>query len=178
MRRVDLVITAWPRPRWFYLACSAGIALGLGLAPTAALAAFTCSASTPGLAFGGYNVYSAAVTNGNGTISVTCTLIPPANDGKVSYTLSLSAGGGSFVQRQMAAGAYTLNYNLYTSNAYAVVWGDGTGNTQIESGTMQLNKTTNPSQTNMHTVYGQIPALQDAGVSPSYRDNVTVTVSF
>jgi len=35
-----------------------------------------------------------------------------------------------------------------------------------------------PSATNTHTVYGRIPALQDAGVASNYRDNVTVTVTY
>jgi spore coat protein U-like protein len=165
--------------RWSRRAAHAGVALALGVFAPSALAAFTCSASTPGLAFGSYDVFAAGATNGTGTLSVTCSLIAPANDGKVSYTLSLSTGSSnSFVQRQMKSGANVLGYNLYTSNAYSVVWGDGTGATAMVTGTMQLDKFTNPSQTVRQTVYGQIPALQDAGVAPNYLDNVTVTVAF
>jgi spore coat protein U-like protein len=36
----------------------------------------------------------------------------------------------------------------------------------------------NPSQTKTHTVYGQVPALQDVAVASDYRDNVTVTVTY
>ena len=155
-----------------------GIALVLGLLTQSALAAVTCSVSTPGLAFGGYDVFAVAATNGTGTLSITCSLIPPANDGTVKYTISMSTGSSnSFVQRQMISGADALGYNLYTSNAYSVVWGDGTGSTLTVAGTMSLNKTSNPSQTNMQAVYGQIPALQDAAVG-SYLDRVTVTVTF
>jgi spore coat protein U-like protein len=156
-----------------------GVALALGVFVPNALAAVSCSVSTPGLAFGNYDVFAAGATNGTGTLSVTCSLIPPANDGKVSYTLSLSTGSSnSFVQRQMKSGVNTLGYNLYTSNAYSVVWGDGTGATAMVTGNMQLDKFTNPSQTVRQTVYGRIPALQDAGVAPNYLDNVTVTVTF
>jgi spore coat protein U-like protein len=35
-----------------------------------------------------------------------------------------------------------------------------------------------PTQTNVSTVYGRIPALQDAAVAPDYRDNVTITVTW
>jgi spore coat protein U-like protein len=39
-------------------------------------------------------------------------------------------------------------------------------------------KNTNPSQSNTHTVYGRIPALQDVAVATDYQDNVTVTVTY
>src|SRR5207253_10757698 len=48
-----------------------GVAIGLGAAATHA-AAVTCTVSTPGLAFGSYDVYAAGVTNGNGTLTVSC----------------------------------------------------------------------------------------------------------
>ena len=76
----------------------------------------------------------------------------------------------------MKSGANTLGYNLYTANTYSVVWGDGTGSTSTVTGTMVLNSP-NPSGTSQSTVYGQIPALQDAAVG-SYSDNITVTVTY
>jgi len=155
-----------------------GIAIGLGAAATHA-AAVTCTASTPGVAFGTYDVYAAGVTNGNGTLTVICNY--DASDTGVinlTYAISLAAGSSnSFVQRQMKSGANTFGYNLYTTNAYAVVWGDGTGSTATISGTMRLNNG-HPSQTNTHTVYGRIPALQDVAVANDYRDNVTATVTY
>jgi spore coat protein U-like protein len=158
---------------------AAALALGLCTFSTGASATFTCSASTPGLNFGNYNVFTATATNGTGTLSVTCSLDPPSNNGNVSYSISLSTGSSnSFVQRQMLSSGNPLRYNLFTSNTYSVVWGDGTGSTSTVTGTMKLKKNTNPSQTNMQTVYGQIPALQDAAVGNNYLDNITVTVTF
>jgi len=105
-------------------------------------------------------------------------LIPPAVDGNVSYAVSLSAGhSNSFVQRQMFTGANLLGYNIYTANTFAVVWGDGTGSTTTETGTMKLFVIINPTQTVNLTAYGRIPALQDVAVG-SYSDNITVTVNF
>ena len=139
----------------------------------------TCTASTPGVAFGTYDVYAAGVTNGNGTLTVICNY--DASDTGVinlTYAISLAAGSSnSYVQRQMQSGANTFGYNLYTTNTYAVVWGDGTGSTATISGTMRLNNG-HPSQTNTHTVYGRIPALQDVAVANDYRDNVTATVTY
>jgi len=154
------------------------VALGLCLLSTGASASFTCAISTPGVSFGSYNVFAVSAVNSTGTLSVTCSLIPPSIDGNVSYVISLSTGSSnSFLQRKMFSAANALGYNLYTSNTYSVVWGDGTGSTQTVSGTIKLNIFTNPSQTVMQTVYGQIPALQDAAVG-GYSDSVTATVSF
>ena len=155
-----------------------GIAIGLGAAATHAVAV-TCTVSTPGLAFGSYDVFASGVTNGNGTLTVTCSY-DSTDTGVINltYTISLAAGSSnSFVQRQMKSGANAFGYNLYTTNAYSVVWGDGTGSTATISGTARLNNG-HPSQTNTHTVYGRIPALQDVAVASNYQDNVTVTVTY
>jgi spore coat protein U-like protein len=58
-----------------------------------------------------------------------------------------------------------------------VVWGNGTGSTSTVSGTERLTNAT-PSRTNTHTVYGQIPPLQDVAVASNYLDNITVTVTY
>jgi spore coat protein U-like protein len=180
MKRVEPVSAVWPRrnKRQLRNAVVAGVALCLSLATTSAVATPSCSVSSPGLVFGSYDVYAAGATNGNGTLSVTCDLNPPPVNATVNYTISLSAGSSnSFVQRQMQSGANTFGYNLYRTNAYSVVWGDGTGSTGTVSGSMRL-RNSNPSQTNTHTVYGRIPALQDVAVATDYRDNVTVTVTY
>ncbi len=83
MRRVEPVSSAGPRPnqRWSCHAGAAGVALWLCLSTTAAVATPSCSVSTPGLNFGGYDVFAAGAVNGNGTLSVTCNLNPPPNSG-------------------------------------------------------------------------------------------------
>jgi len=160
-------------------ACIAAFA-GLALMVVATgIRAATCSVSSPGLAFGNYDVYSAAATNGTGTMNVSCTL--DASDGNnitVSYTISLSTGSsGGYVQRRMQSATDTLGYNLYTVNTYSVVWGDGSGSTQTVAGQLKLTNG-QPTRNNVHTVYGQIPPLQDVAVSNNYLDNVTVTVTY
>ncbi len=142
--------------------------------------AVTCSVSTPGLAFGTYDVFAAGATNGNGTLNITCSLDPGDQGAQklVPYVVSLSTGSsGSFVQRTMKSGSNALAYNLYTSNAYSVVWGDGTGSTATQSGSHVLNNG-HPTLTSSFTAYGRIPALQDVAVASDYGDNVTATVSW
>ena len=181
MRRAEPLSSAGPRPNQsrFCHAGAAGVALWLCLLTTAAVANPSCGVSTPGLNFGGYDVFAAGAVNGNGTLSVTCNLNPPpSGNTTINYIVSLSTGSSnSFVQRQMQSGANTLGYNLYTSNTYSVVWGDGTGSTATLSGSMRLSNG-HQSETDGLTVYGQIPPLQDAGVGNNYLDNVTVTVSY
>jgi spore coat protein U-like protein len=143
-------------------------------------AAVTCTISTPGLAFGSYDVFAAGATNGNATLSVTCSLDPLDQGAQklVPYVISLSTGSsGSFVQRTMKSGSNALAYNIYTSNTYSVVWGDGTGSTATQSGSHVLNSG-HPTLTSSFTGYGRIPALQDVAVASDYADNVTATISW
>ena len=155
-----------------------GLAIALCLAAASALAV-SCSASTPGLAFGSYDVYAVGATNGTGTLTVSCSKVAgdPSNV-TVNYTISLATGSsGNYVQRQMKSGANTLGYNLYTSNTFSVVWGNGTGSTATVAGNFHLTNG-QPSQNNAHTVYGRVPPLQDAAVASNYLDNITVTVTY
>ena len=68
----------------------------------------------------------------------------------------------------MTSGAHTLNYNLYTTNTRTTVWGDST------AGTSKVNAN---GTIVAKTVYGRIPALQNAFVG-SYSDTITVTIAF
>ena len=180
MRRVEPVSAAAPRrdKRQPHNAVKAAVTLWLFLTATNAVATASCGVSTPGLNFGSYDVFAAGAVNGNATLTVTCDLNPPPGNADINYTISLSTGSSnSFVQRQMKSGANTFGYNLYTTNAYSVIWGDGVGSTATVSGSMRLT-TPSPSKTNTHTVHGRIPALQDVAVASDYRDNVTVTVTY
>lgn len=148
----------------------------LGLLAADAIAA-TCSAASPGLSFGNYNVFSAAVVNMNGTVSITCSRVVGETSVTVSYEIFLATGqSNSFVQRKMNSGANLLGYNLYTTNAHSIVWGDGTGSTRTVTGSLNLSNA-NPTRTVSKTVFGQIPALQDVAVG-IYGDNVHVTVNY
>jgi spore coat protein U-like protein len=75
----------------------------------------------------------------------------------------------------MASGANTLQYNLYTTAGFAIVFGDGTGSTQTSSGVGAGVATANTL-----TVFGQLPdsATNQAAVPGSYSDTVTVTVTY
>jgi spore coat protein U-like protein len=130
----------------------------------------TCSATATTLAFTAYTPGVSAVTN-NSTISVKCTKNTP-------YTISLNKGttvGGTVAQRLMAFGANTLQYNVYTTAAANVIFGDGSGGSQTESGIGAGVATANTV-----TVFGKVPdnATNQAGVPGNYTDTITVTVTY
>jgi len=140
-------------------------------------AAATCSASTVGAAFGSYDVFAGTASTTTGSVKVSCSLGAELFV-TINYTISLSAGSSnSFAQRTMKSGANTLGYNLYTSNAYSTVWGDGSGSTSTVSGNMTVWFFV-PNASTTTTVYGRVPASQDVAVANNYQDNVTVTVTY
>jgi spore coat protein U-like protein len=120
-----------------------------------------CTVSAQSVAFGSYDVFSAQPLDGAGNVSVNCS--PSA-----SYTVTLSAGGGSYSQRQMSSANDVLNYNLYTNASRSIVWGDGSAGTSTVGGS---------GESANHTVYGRVPAGQNRKVG-SYGDTIIVTVTF
>lgn len=119
-----------------------------------------------GVNFGEYDVFAAGPNNnGVGTLSIHC-----QGGGGPTFVVSLSAGQShGYTSRQMRSGGNWLNYNLYTSAARTVVWGDGTGGSGTKSVAMNADVTL--------SVFGQIPAGQDAAVG-TYIDSITTTVNF
>ncbi len=115
--------------------------------------------------FGTYDVFSTTANiNGIGVISIRC------QGGASSALVTLSAGlSNSYVVRSMRSAGSTLNYNLYTSAARMMVWGDGTGG----SGTLSVVKNSNATL----SIFGLIPAGQDISVG-KYTDNIITTINF
>lgn len=149
---------------------AAGLA---GLLMAAALhAAPSCTISSTAVNFGNYNPLNVASVTGTGTLSFQCQ--PGITGGGISYTISLSSGSGTYVQRTLTSGGNVLNYNLYTDSTLTTVWGDGSAGTATVvtaiSKAQALAGVTN-------TVYGNIPAQQDV-IPGSYTDTITVTVTF
>src|SRR5205085_11704978 len=69
-------------------------------------------------------------------------------------------------------GAARLNYNMYTTPSYTIVWGDGTSGTSVEN----YNANQNQNQISF-TDYGRVPASQFV-TAGSYTDTITVTVTY
>ncbi len=133
----------------------------------AARGAISCTISAVGVNFGTYNVFSASPLDSTGSVTYTCTGVRPPD----RITIDLSRGGApTFNPRQMFKSAVTLNYNLYLDAARTTLWGDAT------SGTSHYGPVA-PTSNATITIYGRIPAGQDAG-SGTYSATVVATINF
>ena len=133
----------------------------------------SCTVSAVPVSFGLYNPLSGAPVVATGTVTVSCTVTLLGL--LESWTIALGTGNsGSFSARRMANGASTLSYNLYTSAAYTNVWGDGSGSTTLVNGGAPLTiGTTNTD----YTVYGRLPARQDAAAG-IFTDMIVITLNY
>lgn len=140
--------------------------------------AASCSVSTAGLAFGAYDLLSAAPLTSSVTVRLTCMLQPSDPPAVlVGAVLSVSPGlSGSYSPRQMVNGTERMSYNVYTTNSYTTVWGNGTGGTGVRTTSFVLNHA-NPTRFSDTTGYGRVPALQDVGAG-DYADSLVVSVDF
>lgn len=120
-----------------------------------------CTVSTSGIAFGGYDPFVNQDVDSVANISVNC-------DETTPYSIALSTGTGTYDARVMTSGLHQLLYNLYVDATLTTVWGDGTGH----SATVNDNQAVAN-----HTVYGRIPARQDAYVGV-YSDTIVITLTF
>ena len=160
-------------------AFAAGAAL-LAAAPTAASAGTAsstmsvtatvtanCTVSTTALAFGSVNTISGSNVDSTGSLSITCT-----NGTAWAASAGIGSGSGaSFANRKMTAGANLLNYNIYTTAARTIVWGDGTSSTATIGGTGSGNAQS-------VTVYGRVGSGQTSVPAGAYADTVAVTVTY
>ena len=122
-----------------------------------------CTISTTSVAFGSYDVFSATPRDANGTVQIDCT--PREN-----IQVTLSSGSSSvFNPRTLRSGSNILNYNLFRNAARTQIWGDGSAGTSTSSANNVRNTTL--------TVYGRVPAAQDAAVG-NYADTIVATVIF
>lgn len=145
----------------------------LSLTPLTALAA-DCVVDTSGaaIAFGVYDPLSTVPATGVGTIVVSCG--PTGNNLTVTFSLGTGGSGGYF-PRRMASGGNRLDYNLYTSAAGGIVFGNGLGGTQSV-----VRNTSAAGGANFKAsaqVFGVIRAQQDAAFG-QYSDTIQVTVTF
>jgi spore coat protein U-like protein len=156
-----------PRKRVAFL----GVFLvGMLIASRAAAAPPNCQwRATSPVAFGAYDVFSAAQDDAVGSLTYRC------NGRSASpITIDLSTGGsGTYAPRRMTrAGVETLDYNLYLDATRTQIWGNATG------GTLRYGPLDPPDNTNvLVNIYGRIPAGQDKSAG-NYTDTIVATINF
>jgi spore coat protein U-like protein len=136
--------------------------------------AATCTVTALPVAFGTYNPASATPRDASGRVTLRCTATGPAE--RVAATVALGTGvSGNAAARTLLSAGQPLNYNLFTTNARTLVWGDGSGGTRTVA--LNLNLPANGTRTVNRTVFGRIPALQNP-IPGSYSDAIVVTVTY
>lgn len=137
------------------------LSLLLAFAPALARGAPPCRVNVRAdLAFGLYDVYSPIPLTTTGSIRLACPASP-------NPQITLSAGNsGAFLWRELRSGAERLRYNVYQNSSMTIVWGDGTDGSSIY---------TSSSGTATVTLYGRIPAGQDAAAG-NYSDSLLATI--
>ncbi len=167
-------------PTNFRLGAYAVAAALLGAASSAALAGTAsssmsvtatvtanCTVSTTALAFGSVDTISGSNVDSTGSLAIVCT-----NGTTWAASAGVGSGSGaSYANRRMTAGANLLNYNIYTTAARTIVWGNGTGGTGTIPGT-------GTGLTQAVTVYGRVNSGQTSVPAGSYADTVAVTVTY
>jgi spore coat protein U-like protein len=150
------------------------------LSPRLVHAGAECSITSVGLNFGVYDLASPQPDDVAATVTVTCVYVGSGGATNVAYTLALSNGlhGSSATTRQMGSPGGLLGYNVYADPARTLVWGTGSGGTVVASGSMTVGPGVgNGTRTATHTVYGRMPALQDA-LPGDYLDTLVLTLSY
>jgi spore coat protein U-like protein len=146
--------------------CMALATLAAFFCPAAHALITSCTVTASGVAFGTYTPLTTLTSTG--TVNLSCVVVLPET---VSVALSTGASG-SFALRTMTSSATTLAYNLYTTAANNVVWGDGTGGSQTVMLSLGIGLPTMATA----TVYGLVPSQDPA--PGSYNDVITVSVSY
>lgn len=131
-----------------------------------------CSVSAMNLAFGPYDEFQLAHKESTGYVAVRCY---GRSGERAAYTISLSAGNGSFAYRYMRGpDSAKLNYNLYTNPARVTVWGDGSGSSVTVSDSYSLGS---GAMTKKYPIYGRLFSLQKKPVGV-YTDTLIVTLDY
>jgi spore coat protein U-like protein len=135
----------------------------------------SCNVSTTSVAFAAYNPLATANTDSAGNVRVNC----GGGAGLlILYTIAIGPGiSNSAAARTMASGAARLAYNLYTSNTYTTIWGDGSGTGAVVNGGILLD-VLGSSGPQDFPVYGRIPGRQASVAPGAYSDTVVVTLTY
>jgi spore coat protein U-like protein len=136
----------------------------VALCAPAARAQNTCTFTTgpTPLQFAPYNPAAATPNDSTATFVFEC------NRANIRPTVQLSAGAGTFAQRQMTMGGEALLYNLYSNAGRTTIWGDGTP---------PSSALTNTRRRTTYTIYGRIPVAQ--WTSPGdFTDTITITLLY
>lgn len=122
-----------------------------------------------------FNPTLAGNTDVTGSFTIRCTAVLSGLTADYSATLS-QGNSTSFASRTMLNGTTPLAYNVYTTAARTVIWGDGTASTGIITGQIPLLILGGTNQ--VVNVFGRITGPQPLVTPGSYGDSLTITITF
>ncbi len=135
--------------------------------PARATGAVRCHVAASAVRFGRYNPFSPVDARSAGQVVYACTAPTP-------ITIAFDWGRGrSYQKRQMSNGVATLTYNLFLDPAATMVWGDGSGGSQVYRAFAARRNAEVAVP-----VYGRIVARQTAAPLGAYGDTLLVTIMF
>jgi spore coat protein U-like protein len=126
-----------------------------------------CVVSVTPVQFGVYNGLRPGDVRSTGTVVYNCMQSSP-------ITISISRGGASFLEnRRMNQAGFELSYNLYLDPAGTIIWGDGTGGSQV-----YRDPAPAPNTNISVPVYARVAALQRGARTGFYDDTLVVTINY
>ena len=120
----------------------------------------TCSISAADMTFNGITTGTTSQNDADSTLSVNCSNGAP-------YAVSLSNGSNFSGGRRLEGGGSFINYALFKDSSRTAEWSLASPISAMGSGTTQV-----------HTVYGRIPAGQAVPNMGNYADTIVATVSY
>lgn len=158
-------------------ACLLLLVGALGLAPSGAHAAITCSTNSSGLPLANYNPLNELSTSAVTQLTLNCSGQADGTGTTVIATISMTAGNSNNeVDRTMTFGSNALHYNVYRDPSWSQILGDGTQGTYTFSACL-TGSCNNPSSTFQASLYGAIPPGQDVAAGP-YSDNLMIQIAY
>ena len=134
--------------------------------PVQAAEANRCIVSVTPVQFGVYNPLLPGDMRTTGIVTYNCTQSRP-------ISISLTRGAASFYDRGMGQGLSALTYNLYLDAAGTMIWGDGSGGSQV------YRDPAPPPDTNVSVpIYGRVPARQRQVHVGVVDDALSVTINY
>jgi spore coat protein U-like protein len=149
--------------------------LGAHAAQAVCIVGCSCNVAVTSVVFAPINPLQSANTDSTGNIRVSCS---GGAGVAIVYAIAFSAGASNnAAARTMVSGTAKLAYNLYTSNTYATIWGDGTGSGVVVNGGVLLD-VLGSSTPQDYTVYGRVPGPQSSVAPGAYSDSLVVTLTY
>lgn len=137
----------------------------------------SCSVLANGsISFSGFSPIVSGNTNAMGSFTLRCTAV--LGGISADYSIALSQGNsGVYTSRTLLKSSTPLTYNLYTTTARTIIWGNGTGTTGVVTGSLPILILGGTDQ--VINVYGKMTGPQPL-VTPggTYTDSITITVTY